>query len=150
MALTHQFFTTPGTAPLLSELHKNCFNEPWSEQAFDDLLKLQGTVAHLIQQDKNPIGFTLYQSILDEAEILTLGVLPKFQDQKIGEKMLRSGISHLHDIGVNRIFLEVSEDNKAAQRLYEKLEFLTVGRRANYYKIAGLATDALILEYKHK
>ncbi len=150
MSLKHQFLTTSGAASVLAELHKYCFNSPWSEQAFCDLLKLQGTITHIVTQNEDPIAFTLYQSILDEAEILTLGVLPNFRSQKIGENMLKIGIAHLHNVGVNRIFLEVSTENTAAQKLYQKLEFLVVGRRPNYYQDKTQTHDALILELKRK
>ena len=48
--------------------------------------------------------------------------------------------------GLRELYLEVAEDNAAAQRLYRALGFATVGRRPGYYARPEIeAVDALTL-----
>ncbi|WP_051548003.1 bifunctional tRNA (adenosine(37)-N6)-threonylcarbamoyltransferase complex dimerization subunit type 1 TsaB/ribosomal protein alanine acetyltransferase RimI [Sneathiella glossodoripedis] len=147
MSLSHQFISTPEIAKLLAELHKSCFSEPWSETAFEKLLLLNGTIAQVTLSNDQPVGFALYQKTLDEAEILTLGILPLQRNQNFGSHLLRAGLEHLKEQGVAKVLLEVSTDNLSAQRLYQKAGFREIGKRAGYYQIGGENFDALILEH---
>lgn len=90
----------------------------------------------------------LIQVIADEAEILTICVLPEVQNQGLGAVLLRTACTHATDAGASRMFLEVGEQNVSARRLYEKCGFECVGRRAAYYRGAlegGTADNALVL-----
>ena len=46
---------------------------------------------------------------------------------------------------VKKLLLEVSENNSIAEVFYRKFNFLTVGRRKNYYKDGA---DAILKEKK--
>ncbi|HEY1152975.1 MAG TPA: ribosomal-protein-alanine N-acetyltransferase RimI, partial [Pseudolabrys sp.] len=54
-------------------------------------------------------------------------------------------LRRLAGIGVTAVFLEVSENNAAARRLYARAGFREVGRRPNYYRDADGTTHALVL-----
>jgi ribosomal-protein-alanine N-acetyltransferase len=46
---------------------------------------------------------------------------------------------------IRSVFLEVRSGNAAALALYEKLGFVMMGRRENYYKTAAEREDALTM-----
>ena len=48
-------------------------------------------------------------------------------------------------LNINKLFLEVSRTNVAAENFYSRFEFSTVGIRRNYYKDGS---DALLKEKK--
>jgi len=67
----------------------------------------------------------------DEREILNVGVLPEYRRLGLGERMLRQLV---HSGRPGEVFLEVRESNHEARRLYERIGFISVGRRPNYYE----------------
>lgn len=121
---------------LMANIHKACFKEPWNEKTFSDLLSLPTTVFVI-----NDAGFVLASSVADEAEILTIGVLPNCRNQGKGKALLTQLVDDLSLRGISKLFLEVSVDNQPALWLYSHFGFNEVGRRKGYYK----GTDALIM-----
>ncbi|MDE2239422.1 MAG: GNAT family N-acetyltransferase [Rhodospirillales bacterium] len=127
----------PAYAAALAAMHESVFPEaPWNEAAFVTLLRQPG-VAALIH-DAN--GFMLLRTVLDEAEILTIGVLKKRRGT--GAALLREGLRRLRDAGVQVVYLEVATGNVAARALYENHGFVQSGLRKAYYENGG---DALML-----
>ena len=78
--------------------------------------------------------------MLDEAEIITLGVARKRQG--IGRALLAEGLARLRALGVVTLFLEVAVENEAAIALYAGFGFVESGRRRAYYENGG---DALMM-----
>lgn len=138
---------TPDQAPILADLHAGSIDPPWDGGAFATLLGQPGVLGLLCRRDGVPAGFILLRQAADEAEILTLAVGLAQRRQGIGKMLLSEAISRLSGLGVQRLFLEVADDNAAALALYRRAGFSPVGRRQNYYRLPGSsATDALILE----
>ena len=138
-------------ADLMAAMHKVCFAEPWTAAGFLEGLRAPGTFG-LIAVDRGtlvpsdgsqggPAGLVLWRAVLDEAEILSICVLPPWRRQGLGEKMLRAALEHVAEAGDFRMFLEVADNNPAALALYEKLGFHHIFRRKNYYSDA----DALVM-----
>jgi len=146
MTFTHEFLHSETVAPLLAALHKECFAPAWNEKTFSDLLALPTTTTQLLCRDVTPIGFCLYQITHDEAEILTLGILPEKRGSSCGALLLERGQEYLSNRNVRRLLLEVSEKNIPARRLYEKAGFSEIARRKGYYRDETGRVDALIFE----
>ncbi len=93
-----------------------------------------------------PVGLVIALAVGSEAEILTLGVLPKFRRRGIAARLLASVADRLNGAGCPRLLLEVAEDNEAARALYGKLGFAEIGRRPSYYRRgAGAVAGAIVL-----
>jgi len=127
-------------APVIATMHADCFEEKWSENAIRTLLNLPTTIAWLDER-----GFLLCSRVLDEMEILTIGVLPEYRQQKIASQLLTEMIEWASQKQITKIFLEVSAQNTAAQKLYQKFGFYQTGLRAGYYKTHQGSIDALCL-----
>jgi ribosomal-protein-alanine N-acetyltransferase len=126
----------------LATIHALAFHdcEPmiWDELAFKTLLALP-TV--LIWQLKH--GFIMIQTLAhDEAEILTFAVDPKHQNKGIGHEIINKSMDYLKQNKINKLYLEVAIDNVKAIQLYEKLGFVPISIRKNYYKTSKGYCDA--------
>lgn len=139
-------FGGAGDAGLLAALHERCFARGWSEGAFAAFLAdpaCRVVIAHGPQGG----GFALARRAADEAEILTLAVVPEARRRGLADALLHALTADLAHAGVRRMFLEVEAGNEAALALYAKHGFSAVGRRAGYYRHdpASPGGDALVL-----
>jgi len=145
MTIHSTFFHNQETAQLLARLHQLCFSKPWDEEAFSKLLAGHGIVCQILQRDETPVGFCLYQIVEDEAEILTLGIIPNARRRSNGLTLLLQGENYLSAKKVSRLFLEVSSANSAAVTLYGKCGFQEIGFRKNYYSEKNNKFDAIVM-----
>jgi len=121
------------------------FDEPWTARAFADLLTMPGAAGCVVSANAEPIGLVLWRVAADEAEILTIGILPDRRRRGTGRHLLGAAMDAAAAGGARRLFLEVAVDNAAAIGLYRALGFTDRGRRTGYYRRANGAEDALIL-----
>jgi len=119
------------------DLHKQCFpDKPWSE---NDFMELKKSGCEIVSS-KN--GFIVWRTVADEAEIITIGVTPDARRNGIAETMIILMEQELKKQNVVNIFLEVSEVNYPAIKLYEKMGFVVAGKRPKYYD----GVDAIIMK----
>ena len=144
----------PFDVALLAELNHRCFaaaegfaGAPWSARSFAEVLALPGAFGLIaLCGPDHPAGFALVQVVVDEAELLTLGILPTFRRSGRGGLLLRAALGGAAQRGATRIQLEVAANNLAAQTLYRRAGFQAAGRRRNYYLDSrGARLDALLL-----
>lgn len=89
------------------------------------------------------IGFAGCWIMADENHITEIAVSESYKCQGIGHLMMITLIELGIELGANLATLEVRVSNKAAQNLYAKLGFDTVGMRKRYY--TDNHEDALIM-----
>ena len=129
---------TPLDAGLLVTLHKSCFPRPWDEAAMatfiasPDTLCLLGSVNH--QTEPAPAGFLIARKAADEAELLTLAVVPGRRRAGVARALLTAAMAMLAESGAKQLLFEVEEGNDAAVEIYRSLGATVVGRRARYYE----------------
>ncbi|MDQ0318724.1 ribosomal-protein-alanine N-acetyltransferase [Pararhizobium capsulatum DSM 1112] len=134
-----------------SAIHKLRFSPHWSDGELHRLL-VQDTVFGFVAQQTNSVarppigGFVLSRVAAGEAEILTIGVDPRFERNGLGWRLMRAALREARDKAADSMFLEVDETNLAAIGLYRKLGFAKVGERRAYYQNAdGARTAALVM-----
>ena len=118
----------------VADLHALCFEQSWSRDDF--VRKCEDRVHRLFvicDQSRNPIGFVVFSCVLDEAEIVTLGVKPESQGQNVAKNLLKFSFDVLKQSGSTVVFLEVNENNVRAFNLYNSMGFSQIGRRLGYY-----------------
>jgi len=121
----------------LANLHKLCFpHRPWSANDFCDLKK---SGCEIVASEN---GFIVWRTVVDTAEIITIGVHPDARDTGIATAMLGLLENEVKKLGVKKIFLDVSVENIAAINLYKKCGFIENGRRPKYYD----GIDAILME----
>ena len=115
----------------LEKIHKSSFFDSWDADTFEALLTTFGTKGICIAVEGISVGFILYRQAFDDAEIITICVLPEYQGKGYGNLLLKEMLKKLNKPG--KCFLEVSELNKDAIRLYKKNGFKISHVRKNYY-----------------
>ena len=121
----------------IAELHKLCFpHKPWGADEFRDLKK---SGCEIVASDN---GFIVWRTVLDTAEIITIGVHPDARGAGIAIAMLGIMENEVKKAGVKKILLDVSAGNTAAINLYKKCGFIENGRRPKYYD----GVDAILME----
>lgn len=138
---------------MIAALHAGCFDDSWNAYTVGQVMRMPGAfgfVAVLSAAESGtgdlPVGFALASGAHDERELLSIGVLPDHRRSGIGREMVKMVIAESIKRGAARLFLEVAEDNAAAQQLYRTLGFFAVGRRPGYYRRkSGPAVGALTL-----
>ena len=130
-------------APIAAKIHGKCFDRGWSEEEFQKLLALPTSRLWMTEE-----GLLLCSEVAGEMEILTICVLPEFRRQHVAQDLLYELFHYAKAQKVKRIFLEVAEDNPAAQKLYSGAGFKETGRRKGYYARKNSTIDALCLTKK--
>ena len=112
----------------LANLHAQCFpDRPWSES---DFMELKKSGCEILASDN---GFIVWRVVADEAEIITIGVAPAARRNGVAGAMILLMEQELKKQSVHNVFLEVSEVNVPAKKLYEKYGFVAAGKRPKYY-----------------
>ncbi len=124
----------------LAVMHAACFERSWSVSDFQSLLGLPTTIGWITDT-----SFLVCSHVLDEMEILTIGVLPFARHRGIASSLLSQLFIYAADRRVRRIFLEVAVNNTPALSLYQKAGFRQTGCRRGYYQMSGKTVDALCL-----
>lgn len=129
---------SPSDVDRLAEMQATCFHEPWGAASFAKTLSLPGAFA-LLLRDSTPAGrisagFVVVQVVVDQADLLTLGVVPGLRRRGYARRLLAGALERAAALGAKSVFLEVAEDNPAALGLYRAAGFATIGRREGYYR----------------
>ena len=120
-------------APLLSALHGQCFETAWTPEMLR-VTCASGSSTTLIAENRGEAcGFIQAQAAADEAEILTLCILPMLRRHGLAMLLLGGLIADLKMLGIKTLFLEVAASNTAACGLYTRAGFRETGRRKTYY-----------------
>jgi ribosomal-protein-alanine N-acetyltransferase len=120
----------------------------WTKQDFDALMKNRGILYTARTDTQELVGYLLVQNQIDLYEVLQLSVHPDYRQQGIAKQLLTLMMTQTQSEPSEGVFLEVRESNLSAISLYEKLGFLQVGKRKNYYPcISGEREDALLMRY---
>lgn len=135
--------------PKIMSIMKKAFDpangEAWTAAQCISALALPGTFALVAEANPRTLGFALSRHVLDEAELLLIAVRPDAQLRGIGGLLMAAIVDKLATAGVKTLHLEMRENNPAID-FYRRRQFLTVGRRRNYYRREdGTLADAITL-----
>jgi ribosomal-protein-alanine N-acetyltransferase len=115
-------------------LHQSAFYKGWTEKDFQDFLQEPLVFGLKIQKDNTLCGYILWREVGHEAEILTLVIAPPFQRMGLGTHLFSALFNQLKAKEIEKLFLEVAEDNQSAQSFYKKQGFTFLSTRPNYYQ----------------
>lgn len=120
---------------VLAAVQQLCFPEDrWEAGFVETLLGQPGSFGLLaLGETGEPAGCALARVVGEDAEILTIGVLPQARRGGLGRRLVEAVCGEAARRGATALFLEVAEDNDAARLLYAQIGFAQVGRRPAYY-----------------
>lgn len=132
----------PADSAVLAGLHAATLSDSWDAAIIERVLTAPRGFGTLAEAHGSPIGFALARQAADEAELLAIGVLSTQRRNGVGRRLLQDVATHVTEMGAATLFLEVAENNREAQTLYEHCGFRVVGKRPRYYGNGG---DALVM-----
>ena len=92
--------------------------------------------------NKQIVGFLQFSWNETDCDIISIGVVKKLQKKNFGKKL----VEYLKSLNFKNIYVEVSENNKNALMFYQRLNFIKIGLRKNYYIKQGCNAILLKLE----
>jgi [ribosomal protein S18]-alanine N-acetyltransferase len=123
----------PQIMPVMDDAFDPHFGEAWTAAQCLATLAMPGSVLFVAKQEERAVGFALSRWVMDEEELLLIGVLHRARKQNVGAELIAKLKSNARDLGRSNIFLEVRDGNPA-QLFYRKMGFQAVGTRPSYYK----------------
>ena len=130
----------------LQEEHINEINNIWTRRDLNDHINKKTSFSRISKHGKKIVGFSISLYSENFMDVFLIFVAPKFRRRGIAQNFLKDikKFCKLHLI--NKIILEVNEDNQAANILYQKFGFKIVGKRKDYYFMNKKKSDAIIME----
>ena len=126
------------------EIEKINFSHPWnSEQFYNYCMQPMKFLNYVYFKSSKVIGYLMSEMIIDEVHIHNIAVEKKYQNNKVGLKLIEHLINQSKFLNKNKICLEVSNVNSSALKVYSNLGFTKVGKRKGYYENN---TDAILMD----
>ncbi len=140
----------PADAHALAEIHGDSFPRPWLASDFAALIHSRNVGALGLRRQSafgylRLVGFVLFRSAGDEAEILSIAVRRSHRGRGHGRLLMDEALRQLYRERVRSCFLEVDPDNAPAVSLYRSLGFAQVGARKGYYQRPGADAGAALV-----
>lgn len=118
---------------------------PWTRGNFSEVLD-SGYVCRVDEAEGGEIcGYAIWMPLVDEAELLSIGVAAAQQRKGLGRAMLGEMFELARGVSMKRVFLEVRPSNAAAIALYRSAGFCEIGVRNDYYRNENGSEDALVM-----
>ncbi len=114
------------------EILEENFENPWSDKLLKN--KIPFLVQKLLLIDEKVAGFAEFKIVEGEADLQIIALKKEYQNKGYGKLFLSKLINELKEKGIEYVYLEVSEKNLPALKLYEKLGFEKLEIREKYYK----------------
>ena len=118
----------------VAALERICFSDPWSENSVASELNNPLSLWLVAVDGETVAGYIGSQSVEGEADMMNVAVHPDYRRQGLGAQLVVALENALRERQVYSLSLEVRASNAPARALYEKLGFLQVGCRPNYYR----------------
>ena len=115
----------------------------WTKKQWESECNKRGVKVVALSVKSKIIGIYVMHTIIDEVQINYFSIKEKFRRKGYGSYLMSYLIMQCEKLKIKKIMLEVSENNLIAEGFYSKFNFLTVGRRKNYYKDGA---DAVLKE----
>lgn len=119
---------------VVMDIEEASFSAPWSRSSFGNLIARRDADLWVATMDGAVAGYAVVWYVADEAELGNLCVDRRWRLQGIGSRLLDWALQRARQRGARRLFLEVRVSNRAAQVLYERRGFVSVGWRRRYYR----------------
>ncbi len=119
----------------LANIEQQCFSRnAWSIPALRG--EFENDFSHFFGfflEDKI-VGYACIRIMFEEAQVCNIAVLPQYQRQGIGSKLVQQLINFSTESQCDVIELEVNTANEKAVGLYLKNGFVIAGTRPNFYR----------------
>src|SRR6187549_3156200 len=117
------------------EIERRCFRPTWSREALLEELDRDWARVDLVRGAGvgGVAAFANYWLVADELHILNIATHPLERRRGHATRLLAHMIEVARGLPCRVVTLEVRRSNQAAQDLYRRFDFRSVGVRPNYY-----------------
>ncbi|MEE9433395.1 MAG: ribosomal protein S18-alanine N-acetyltransferase [Sphingorhabdus sp.] len=122
----------PAIMPVMEDAFDPSYGEAWTAGQCLTSLTLPSSKLWIAERDGQVAAFAICRWVLDEEELLMIGVARKYRRKKLASALLDHLIENAISCGRNQLFLEVRDGNEAIE-FYKQSGFSKIGRRQNYY-----------------
>jgi ribosomal-protein-alanine N-acetyltransferase len=135
---------TLGDVDEVSRIEQEVQSYPWTRGNFIDALS-RGYTCSVDDAGGEIRGNAILMPVLQEAELLNIGVAAGQQRKGVGRALLLEMLDMACARNILRVFLEVRASNAAALALYRSAGFVGIGVRRGYYRNANGSEDAITM-----
>ena len=114
-------------------LETECFTNKYSLTTINQDLGNDKVTIFLKYKNGKLIGYISLYHFLDEANLQRVAIIESERRQGVASELIKYAIEFLKSIGIKSFYLEVNENNLIAIKVYEKLGFINISTRKNYY-----------------
>ena len=118
----------------VANIEKSIFSIPWSEDAFEKSNLSDDTIYLVAVEQDKVIGYCGVYISFEVGNITNVAVDANFRKKHVATALIEELIYLCKGKKMTQIVLEVRETNVPAIKLYEKLGFVEMGIRKNFYK----------------
>ena len=121
--------------PEVADLESAVQLDPWTHAQMLDIAPMLHTseyIGAVVEQSGQLLAYVVARTMLDECEILSVGVVNHLRGRGLGKQVLQQLFDQL-PTEIATVHLEVRVSNEPALKLYQGLGFVEVGRRKGYY-----------------
>ncbi len=141
----------PEHAAALAEIEAQCLYPPWTAQNFTIAFENTRFAAFGVWETSADstselVGYITIYHVVDELQILNLGVRADKRHQGIGRQLLQNVLQEGKKLGMLKAVLDVRVSNMPAIQLYKSLGFTPLGVRMAYYQDNGENALLLVLD----
>ena len=130
--------------PEVVEIDRSSFTLPWTERTYKyEVGENKAARCWVTTMEERVIAMLVLWIILDEAHIATIATHPHFRRRGFGSRMLTKALVSACEEGAEKALLEVRARHTVAQKIYNDIGFVEVGRRPKYYHDNG--EDAVLM-----
>ena len=117
----------------------------WNKKQWISEFNKKGVKVIALLLENKVIGIYVLQVVIDEAQISYFSIKENYRRYGYGTFLMRYLIKYCEELNLKKLLLEVSEINSIAENFYSKFNFVSTGKRKNYYKDGS---DAVLKEKK--
>jgi ribosomal-protein-alanine N-acetyltransferase len=132
-----------GDLPAIEKIERVSFSTPWTESMYAAELIRTVTVFLAAEEAGVVVGYVCAWAVVDKGHILKIAVAPDRSRQGIGGLLMAELTKKFLSRGVDKMWLEVRQNNSAALSFYQGLGFSEVALHKKYYSDTG--EDAIVM-----
>jgi len=125
----------PSDLPGILRIERESFNQDaWPRELFVEYARAAPMVFLIATVSGSIAGYSLACFTRHGAEIVSVGVRPKFRQQGVATALLKKTLRKVRNSGAQAVWLMVRRENEGAIRLYRRLGFVRTATVRNYYE----------------
>ncbi|MBQ9978538.1 MAG: ribosomal protein S18-alanine N-acetyltransferase [Clostridia bacterium] len=121
-------------ASFIASIEACTFTHPQSEGSLAEFFASERNFSVLCFEGDELVSYCTVTTVLDEAQIINVATSEHYKRRGCAHMVMTRVLEECEKRGITLISLEVRESNASAISLYEKLGFLTAGKRRDFYR----------------